>query len=194
MADAAEPETDMPERPTRRAWTARIPLRLVIAVLAALATLAATACTGDDGLSPYRPDRGIAGTWVRYQPPSPHPADVAFVPRDTLFLAVDGSGRWSYETWTAPGIMARSQAVMELEVRLPFLFLNYAPCPNCEARIAANRVATLTPPAAPRLETRIDAPHFRVVRDGPDLIELVPVWAPAAVQHFRRTDPPAASP
>ena len=172
--------------PTRRPWTARVPFRLVILVLAALATLAATGCSEDDGMSPYHPDRGIAGTWVRYQPGPYGVADVVLVPRDTLVLESDGRGRWSYELPQPSGESGRGNVDVQVEVDLPFLFLDYRTCPGCESSIAASRLAVAGPPAAPRRESRVAGPLFRILRDGRNHLELVPLWNPASPQYFRR--------
>lgn len=58
--------------------------------------LTLAACSGDDeGISPYHPERDIAGTWVRYQPATGLAVPstlVAFA--DTLTLFGPGQSAW----------------------------------------------------------------------------------------------------
>lgn len=144
---------------THRTWPRRIPLRLVILVLVGLATLAATGC-GDDA-SFLDPDRGVQGGWVRYSPPVDDVlGDMAPTPPDTLFLATDGTGRWSR---TVPGTISSTPPRVSEDVRYGRqgigVYLSPA-CPTCR-----NAAATYALPQA----------FYRMRRPEADRLVLVPV-------------------
>lgn len=168
----------------------RTPIHAVTTL--AFLALAALGCSDDDGLSPYRPAAGIAGTWVREQGPVWPSTDIAFAWHDTIQLAANGSGRWSYEPFPATtGSPSRVVADVMLDVELPFLFLDYLPCAACEQSfVPADRAAIPAPPLAPRRESRIAGPAYRIVRDGVDRFALVTLFDPAAPRQYfyRATD------
>lgn len=171
----------MPHRTNRRSWPQRIPLRAVILALVALATLAATGCR-DDGVSFLEPDRGVAGTWVRYAPPVDDVlGDMAPAPPDTLFLASDGSGTWSRTVVGSFGAAsARVLGAVQYERRGLGLFLTPAPpCPTC--RIVGERMAYTLPHAL-----------YRVRRPDADRLVLEPVAGDSSVgrEHYMRPDEP----
>lgn len=176
----------MPHRTLRRAGIARIPLRLVILVILAAAALAATGCSDDDGLTPYAPDRGLAGRWLRYDPVPGRPTEFRAGFTDTLELGADGSVRHSFELPVEvpqPGQPPMRAVVdMRLVVRRPLLLLELPPtCAACDD------VGIAGPPPAPRRETSISGPIWRIVRRGPDRFELEFVYDPDGQrQYFRR--------
>ena len=181
----------MPYRTDRRSGLTRVPLRLVILAIVAIAALAAMGCGEGDGLTPFEPDAGIAGTWVRYQPVPPYTRDVAATRfmastyRDTIELQPDGRGRWSHEVLALDGPPVRRTTQVVLQVEPPFLFLNDVSCLSCEAPVG-DRARIAGPPAAPRRETRAPGPYYRIVRDGRDFFELRSLYQPEDVQFFHR--------
>src|SRR5215218_1680023 len=147
--------------------------RAVVASLLPFALVAAPGCGDDDGVSPLRPDRDIAGMWIRYQP-IPKGAIPVALPRtinDTLFLGNHGTGQWSREVPMSAGIeplrMTTSVELRSLGPRL-VLFSGSVPCPACDI---------LTMDQA-RLSTMLPVEPYRIYRTDVDHLTVVPA-APA---------------
>ena len=139
--------------------------RLLRSATLGIALAGAMACNDDDGRTLFAPERGLAGMWVRYQPPPPPGLPVALPRRidDTLFIAMDLSGHWSREVEGSAGIVPlRSTTLVQVkqEGMILLLYPLVEPCPACEVSQEArfNTVETMTP--------------YRVVRTDGDHLEI----------------------
>lgn len=152
--------------------------------------LALGGCGDDDGTSPFAPTHGIAGTWVRYQPP-PRAADPVALTAgfaDTLELDAEGRGRWSRIMLGGVAGVRRVAEEIVLLAKGPVVELRprLEPCPACNQVDPSQFLAPflVIRTSADRLEIRRNLPPRVMVFD-----EMVMVGGNVAYYERRASAP-----
>lgn len=167
------------------------PARPLVPVLlgSALAlALVVVGCAGDEGISPFAPARGIAGTWVRVAPPMP--AETSYRPSfaDTLVFDTERTGRWS-RLLVSPW-MAQPQRIVTAVSTAPHgpvvrMWDVPEACPTC------NQLDALSHPA-PYVVVRRGSDHLEVRLDPEQRIMDLPVFVGGSVARYERRRPAPA--
>jgi hypothetical protein len=131
--------------------------RLLAPAVALAVVLTGGACA-DDGFSPFAPEAGISGTWVRDEPFNEPTVSSYWVPVfDTLVLRTDRTGRWSTTVVNAESMMplrVEQHVWFEPSVLLLRLWAIPEPCDAC--RLADPRLAPANWVAFRKSEDRLE--------------------------------------